>query len=367
MFFSLSKVPDTRFPFSDVLGDWIFNHDDGWTPRGNSWSKGYRYEEISHGNFCRIEYKDKAIDLMHDLERSFPLWWNDRDKILTNLSGTGEKIWADSKVSLHKDSIEIKKTDIIGKIDLSPISYKTAHLKISENLDRKFIFLKNEKAPIKIFLSGGVDTLGLFSNAKKHSIEFELLDHEYFAYDYFTNQTMQQIQSDYWAYKQIHHWKQPCFLVTGGCGDEFMFRGPATIALWLAWHDIDFIGLLGKNSGYHSHYFGLEKNLKIFHHHYENRKKLQKKYPEKKSIAAHLIDMNLNDHQHWHLGNTITWTPFKDIEIFKLLLRVDIQEFLCQFIDAKMSKDLIDASYLSILSEQKNHMTRQHLHHIKIS
>lgn len=367
MFFSLSKTPDTRFPFSDILGDWIFNHDDGWTFRDDSWSKGYCYDSISHGNFCRLEYKDKAIHLIHDRERSFPLWWDDHDMILTNCVGTGEKIWADRKVILNKDSIDIEVTNIVGEINESPISYQTACQLISSAFDEKFIQLEKESLPKKIFLSGGVDTLALFSYVKKHKINCEILDYEYFAYHYFWNQFGEEIRNQCWAYKQLHHWKEPCLFITGSCGDEFMFRGPMTIAIWTAWHDVDFLKLLEKSVGYHKHYFQLEKNSKIFRYHYDNRKHLQSKYPEKEFLAAHLIDMNLNDHQHWHLGNTLTWTPFKDIEIFKLLLRVELEELLDQFIDARLSKDLIDPRYGSLLSEQKNYMTRQHLHQIKIS
>lgn len=367
MFFSISKTPDHRFPFSDTFGDWIFNHDDGWTFHDNSWSKGYHYERISHGNFCQLEYKDNIIHLTHDRERSFPLWWNSQAKILTNCVGTGEKIWADRKVRLTKNDIDIETTDIIGKIDQPTIPYQTVYQQISNSLDEKFGLLKKETIPKKIFLSGGVDTLALFSYAKKHNIDCEILDYEYFIYDNFCNQFIDEIRNWHWAYKQMHHWKDNCLLITGSCGDEFMFRGPTTIAIWLAWHNINFITLLEKSQGYHVHYFKLLKNQKIFQYHYENRKALQSEYPEKEKLIAHLIDMNLNDHQHWHLGNTLTWTPFKDIEIFKSLLQVEIEELIPQFIDAKMSKELISPLYRGMLSEQKNHMSRQHLHQINIS
>ena len=368
MFFSISKFVDTRYPCSDRLGHWVFNHDIGWLQKDhNSWFKGYYYAEITHGNYCSIKFEDNVIVIDHDRERSFPLWWDDQRQILTNCLGTGQRLWTDDKVSLGIDSIRVQKTDVIGEIDCSTVSYEHALEQIRANLSSKFDHLKKESLPKKLFLSGGVDTLALFSEIKNHDIECEYIDHEYFYYDSFCNQFISQIREDYWAYKQLHHWPDPCLLITGGCGDEYTLRGPDIIAHWLAWHNIDFIPYIEKNNGYHCYHFAKQKNVDLFRYHYNNRKTLRSQYPEKKDMVRYLVDKNLNDHQHWHLGNTLTWTPFKDIEMFKLLLRVDVEEILCQLIDAKLSRDLIGSRYRNAVSQQKNLMSRSYLDQIMIS
>jgi hypothetical protein len=263
--------------------------------------------------------------------------------------------------------VHINKQNIVGDVDLSEVSFGFARANIRHNLARKFDRLKTELGCKKIFLSGGVDTLALFSFAKVHNIDFEYIDHEYFFYDHFSNQFIDQIRQQHWAYRQIHHWAQPCFFITGAYGDEYLFRGPFMIAVWTAWHGIDLLDLLDKTTGYHKHYFLLEKNADIFRRHFNNRKKLQKQYPEKHDLIRYLIDVILNDHQHWHLGQTLTWTPYKDIEILKLLLRVNVEELLGQFIDAQISQSLIDPQYLPMLSRQKNSDCRQHLGQINSS
>ena len=71
-----------------------------------------------------------------------------------------------------------------------------------------------------------------------------------------------------------------------------------------------------------------------------------------------------NDHQHWHLGNTLTWTPFKDIEITKTLLQCPINELIPQFLDGQLSKDLIidyNTNIIDYLSQYKNYNSNENL------
>jgi hypothetical protein len=40
------------------------------------------------------------------------------------------------------------------------------------------------------------------------------------------------------------------------------------------------------------------------------------------------MGMCVNDHQHWHLGNTLTFTPFKDIRILATILEMEKNDIL---------------------------------------
>ena len=84
---------------------------------------------------------------------------------------------------------------------------------------------------------------------------------------------------------------------------------------------------------------------------------------------------NINDHQHWHLVNTLTWSPYKDINIAKILLQCDINELIPQFLDGQLSKNLIDdynPDIINYLSKYKNYNSRENLpnliknHHLTI-
>jgi hypothetical protein len=85
MFFSISKQKDNRFLNHQPLGNFYFSHDDGWEINKNSFFKGYRTPSISHGNWTEILLTDNEdIKLSHDDLRSYPLWWDDKNKSLTN-------------------------------------------------------------------------------------------------------------------------------------------------------------------------------------------------------------------------------------------------------------------------------------------
>jgi hypothetical protein len=80
--------------------------------------------------------------------------------------------------------------------------------------------------------------------------------------------------------------------------------------------------------------------------------------------------MLANDHQHWHLGQTLTWTPFLDLNLPRMWLACDLDDLMDQWLDAGMTKDLIrhyDASVLAGVSDFKNFDNRQNLHRIGIT
>jgi len=249
MFFSLSKTADHRFPFSETIGEWIFNHDDGWCKMQSGWKKGYRYDDIDHGNFCEVRSVDNMIALFHDKERAFPLWWDSTNKILTNCVGTGNPIWTDKIVKLTSSDLLVEHINIVSPIDLSPLSFAETVQQIKNNLESKVLHLKKNTLPKKIFVSGGVDTLILYSMIQQQSLSVEWLDYEHFEYDLFCDHFLPVIKNNHWAFNQMHHWRNPCMLLTGSCGDEFLFRGPTNIAIWTAWHDIDFVSMLQKQKG----------------------------------------------------------------------------------------------------------------------
>jgi hypothetical protein len=65
----------------------------------------------------------------------------------------------------------------------------------------------------------------------------------------------------------------------------------------------------------------------------------------------------LNDCQHWHLGNTLTFTPLRDLALFKLLLRLPFADAVAQIMHSEISLALIernDPELLKYISPIKN-------------
>jgi hypothetical protein len=366
MFFAISSTQDNRLPCHSQIGNYWFSHDNGWQQLENCWYKGYFHPEINHGNFLKISFEPNGcVDIEHDLVRGFPVWWDPEKKVLTNFLGTGQQIWADKKISLVNHDICTQPAASYD-YDLSyDLTIDTAADLVCENLIKKAEALKNwsPEIPKKLFLTGGVDTTVLYSVLKYVGVAVEILDYEYIKYDWFLNHNWTQLKAQHWGYGQIHHWTDPTILVTGGCGDEYLFRGPNTIGMWSAWHSIDIIKQLVPGS-YHTDYFLKEKNISVFQQHWRNKDALKSQFPRTKDIAKQIVNLNYNDYQHWHLGNTLTWTPFKDIDLLKISLRLDVDSTIDHIVNASLNKKIIKKlcpNALALLSNTKNFNGRQNL------
>lgn len=370
MFFSLSKTKDLRFFHHHQLGDWYLSVDEGWQNTDNNvWKKGYNHPAINHGNWMEIRLEKNIVYLDHDRHRSFPLWWDDEQKMLTNLLGQGRSIWADKKIKLVDSKLHEIPHDYVGDLDLSPISSDKAVDLLFDNLLRKFRALDKDLQdyPKKLFLTGGIDTLTLGAFVKHCDIKVESLNHTHFDFCAFTDYNLDKIKIDHWGYTRTNHWREPCVLLSGSCGDEYNMRGPDILAIWAAWHDIDIVKYLSTAVGYHVWYFNLPHNTKKFTKAYSQREEIKSRFPNYDDLVLHLLDINANDHQHWHLGNTMMWTPFKDLDIFKIYLRLSPDQMMEQISAASVSCELIKRTcpdMLKGLSTSKNLNQRENLHRL---
>jgi hypothetical protein len=162
------------------------------------------------------------------------------------------------------------------------------------------------------------------------------------------------IKQQFWGYSQIHHWTEPCVLTSGAPGDEFMLRSPTTADLWLKFHGIRVVDLLTLpewQGCLHQAYFKLPKNYRIF-----KEQQVDTGW-DREMLAWNICNIVANDWQHWHLGNTLTWTPLRDIEIFKLFLRLPINSQLSQVMNSTISRQLIKRNgpgLANLISDQKN-------------
>jgi hypothetical protein len=225
-------------------------------------------------------------------------------------------------------------------------------------LDDKVINFEDQ-APIKFFPTGGVDTGVIMSFVLKHKIPFELLTAEYKDMDYFTCHTRSRL-GKFWAYRNIHHWKDPSILLSGTNGDEMMLRNPHDAYLVGKMHGEDILKTLADNNSYHSDYF-LRKKHKPGYNEIDNL------VLTLEQARQHIIDRNYCDYQHWHLGNTLTWTPLNDLALINIMLNFSYPCVRSQLLDAGISKQLIERNnpdLLKFVSPAKNNMNFQHLHKV---
>ena len=348
MFFSVSTGLDKRFPNNYQINNLWVNCDNGWIQTGTTFYKGYA------DNYCRIVVDSEGAIIEHGTPRSFPLWY--QTGLVTNLESAGTPAWSDGQLTIDLNgNVTVTKTEINLAVPEESLTISQAQKQIQELLNKKLLQIPSD---VKLFCSGGVDTLLLYSMLDK----FDLVTDEHYELDQFTTKNKSALDK-FWAYKQIHHWCNPTWLATGSHGDEYFLRGPAVIAMLTAWHDINFSELLADNpTCYHYHYFN--KYPDLWTDAWNNRAQLREQYPTVKLLHQQVLNILVNDYQHWHLGNTLTWTPYKDIEIPKILLQCDINELIPQFLDGRLSKDLImyyNDNIIDYLSQYKNYNYQENL------
>jgi asparagine synthetase B (glutamine-hydrolysing) len=95
--------------------------------------------------------------------------------------------WTDSVIELDFDlQVTEHKVDVIGQFDLSELTYESAIEQVDNILFEKTKqFVANNDLPLKVFLSGGVDTLLVYSYLVRAGANFELIECNHLDHDYF--------------------------------------------------------------------------------------------------------------------------------------------------------------------------------------
>lgn len=366
MFFCISKRPCENYTLHWTVNDLHIDTDNGWQSREHDGIlfiyKGYTdqggleqqlltVDNRTLGNFCiiAIDQAQQTIKLTTDRYRSFPIYYEQLQTI-TNLTPLSCTAWTDSIVELDFAlNVVEHKVDVIGQLELSQLTYESALEQVDTILFEKTKqFVANNDLPLKVFLSGGVDTLLVYSYLVRAGAEFELIEYDHVDHDYFYRANSHLIKN-FWGYSQIHHWRQPCVLASGAPGDEFMLRSPTTANLFLLRNGTSIPQLLDQHPDcLHHPYFSQAKHLKLF---------------DAQLLATQdqsdwdLCNTVVNDWQHWHLGNTLTWTPLRDLEVFKIMLRLPLTHAVDQIMNSEFSRRLIERNApgaTQFLSDQKN-------------
>jgi len=314
MFFELSKIKNQNYPNNyELQNGTIFNCDLGWQRIKYKHSviffKGYLLDDIKDeefyesivtdptprfkGNFFCVIAED-TVTITNDINRGSPVQYLQNQKI-TNLERDLTPAWSDKYLTVDSLLTVTENHFSPYTVSYDEVDYDSALDQVDKILCDSFeAFLSKNNKPIKVFLSGGIDTLTMYSYIKKFTKNFELVDYEYKKFTHFYRKNWDTKIRKFWGYNQIHSWGDvPTVLLTGGCGDEFFLRGPAMLSVLAEHHDIDTLALVEKNPhSYHSHYLSLEKNR----HYFSTKKTFDTS--SKKNTVDHILNNLINDHQH---------------------------------------------------------------------
>jgi len=384
MFFEISKIKNQNYPNNyELKNGIIFNCDLGWQrieyKNHIIFFKGYVLDRLKNEEFYESIIKDPTpkfngnffsiivgatITITNDNCRGSPLQYIQNEKI-TNLEKNHTPVWADKYLTINNE-LNVKENQFSPyTASYENVDYDSALDQVDKILCDSFeTFLSKNNKPLKVFLSGGIDTLTMYSYIKKFTKNFEIVDYEYKKFTHFYVKNWNKKISKFWGYTQIHSWgDMSAVLLTGGCGDEYFLRGPAMLSVLIEHHQIDVLALLEKNKQcYHYNYLLLEKN----NHYFNNKKTFDTSY--RKNVVDHILNNLINDHQHWHIDETMCFTPFKNISIPKIVLNLPKQNIIEQLLDAQFNKDLIiknNPDDLKFLSTYKNSIPLENLVDIK--
>ena len=375
MFFCITKSQQLEFSFNQThnANDFYVHTDAGWSHiiyrSTNYIYKGYvedgtlktkiledDFADLK-GNYCVIAVKGKELIVYHSDCRSFPIYlYSDK---LSNINYNDEKqtFYSDAVLSIDSDfNHKYTHKDAIGDITNTVKTEDAVIDEIDQIISNSFEnFLKHNTDPVKIWLSAGADTTLLYSYLQKYSNNYEVLNYTHFYYDKFWCCNRMKVLEN-WSYKQLHHFREDCVLVSGAPGDEFMMRNPNLVNLYLMYYDINIVDFLRNNdSMYHTRYFLKDKNIKSM---YEQKYQIaQMKNLNEVEMKKKICNMLISDYQHHHIGYTLTFTPLRDINITKLLMQLPVESLLKQASDAYITKKLIERNnpkLLDIIAPNKN-------------
>lgn len=371
MFFNISQTKLSNFPYHYRHNNLVVNLDAGWNEIADVYNnkifyKGYVDEANIHncildiaqqeepgyvGNFCVIKCFDQGVAIKTDKYRSFPLWF-DSIHGLTNLTKCGDPIHTDSFAMItNSGELVESKFDAIGTIYNDTLSLQTVIDRVDLILSQKIQnFVNNNRdRSLYVFLSGGIDTMLLYSYVRKFNVPHKLIRYLHTDLDYFFLKNHQTIHS-FWGFRQAHHWEHPCVLLSGAPGDEFTLRSPTTANMMLRYHGTGIDELI-KDQKNSLHYSYFVKYLDLFN------QQAQIKFDSFTQAVDNCLNMILNDYQHWHIGNTYYFTPYRDTEIFKTIARLPKEDLINQIFASIIQIKIITKNapeLLAALSTQKN-------------
>ena len=350
MFFRLAHDKDPRFPDHHRLTErlWL-STDSGWQRLGDCVIKGYADDmplhqipthpdrRRLHGNFCAFQAQADQVEIIHGRERSFPVWRS--DDAVTNLYAEGDQIWADKRLRIHDDM----SCDITRDITWRPTTVTDDDElvdQIHHTLEARFrSFTQHNTLPMRLFLTGGADTTLVWAYLDHVGADYEIVDYEYMKYTPFYKRNYKRIRQ-FTFYKQTQLWDEDCVLVSGACGDEMLLRGPTTLAMALARHDVALEGLTRPGDYHHEYYARYQHDRHRVADH-----------------TAHIMDMLYNDHQHWHMDRTLHFTPLRDLRLPALVLGASRELLIAQARNAEINRRLVgrmDPAKLSAITRSKN-------------
>lgn len=383
MFFELAHDHNHDFPTNiDLPNGLVFNCDSGWRKfesQGRTLVyKGYHTEGCPdeelfarilqdhtpryRGNFCLVIGDAQHVTITHSHPRSFPLVH--QGDTVSNLRPDLASIGSNEYLTItggfevtrrfcEPFTVEHREYTLEQGLD-------AVHELLSESFER---FLSRNSRPLKVFLSGGMDTTTVYTYLKHFTTDYELVDYEYQKHTHFYRMNYHSKVKRFWSYTHFHTWgDSPAALVTGAHGDEIFLRSQDFVNLLLMHHGEDIHHLLDKNPDCY-HYKYLQRHTEHINKQRES-KLIQSVINSLPHLKKYMINRATNDHQHWHMDETLFFTPLFDIRVLQVMMGLPKEVLVQQALHGEFNRMLIeriDPDNLKLISREKNYINLERL------
>mgnify|MGYP003640337696 CR=1 FL=1 len=377
MFFELAHNHNDDFPVNlDLPNGLVFNCDAGWqriNMHGRTLVfKGYHTESFSDaelfeqtvqdptprfgGNFCLVVCDQHNTVISHSHGRSFPLV-HDGDTV-SNLRpehvpmGINEYLSVSTQFDVSRKFCEPLSTQY-RKYSLEE-GLDAVHEILTDYFER---FLSRNTKPIKVFQTGGLDTTTVYTYMDHFTKDYELVDYEYHKFTHFYRRNYHTKVQKFWGYTHCHTWgDSPAVLATGAHGDDHFLRSQDLVNLMLMHHGEDIQDLLDRNpTCYHHRYL---RQYKHMHDEQRESKLIQSAIASEQHIKKYIMNRVSNDYQHWHLDETLFFTPLANIKIIEVMMGLPSEVLVQQALHGEFNRMLIERvnpDSLKLISKEKNY------------
>lgn len=327
--------------------------DQGWTNVGDIWYKGHSTEcTISEhindivdgykpaGNWCAIQNEQ----IFHPVLRGFPVFTFENNLTTLKIPGYEPVIY---------DSPPAPKVTDNDILSVEEVSYQIGNI-LLENIEN-FYRYSNPKN-VNLYVSPGLDTITCWSILDHVTTDYDLRIYfsgeDKFTPEY-THDIMKSLMRTRWGPNQVTYKKEPSWTITGFFAETYTYRDIAAAT--------GYMKFLGKQSLTElvtpdDYYYGFldRPNLTNVY----NRLKDGIDVSTTEKLRDYLWSTIWYENQIWHLDNNMFFSPFADLRIPEIALRLSIEDLLKFSVNGTIQRHIIERfapDKLALLSKYKNY------------
>jgi len=375
MYFELAQQSNIDFPKHFEMNNFVLSTDLGWSQVDGTYGKiiykGYAYQDLPaclisldpenpesiHGSFTAIIQKNNKIYIVTDNTREFPIYFDRRKVVITNLTKHQDTAWPDTSLQIDCENNVINSQ--YKGIDFVPGEQKDINSTTNKTLDilnsSVSTYISKCKDPIRIVPTGGLDSTLMIALLKQNNANFEVIDYEYKKWTYFRWKNGEKIKKENGPWTRYGHtWGEtPVTLAHGWMGDQYFFRDYLPLAVLCKSKNIDLKQEFKRFEGSYCY----EHLCEDMEQRQSSWQEITKEIVDQKSAYKKIFEIIRGSFLWWTFEKTTYWSPYKDLEILKHVLHLSIEDLLQNAfhgtIQTKML-EIVDPNLLDCITEKKN-------------